>query len=370
MVFFNFKRKIIKSGILLSSVFIFLLSFVKIRKQDQRTKSIYISISRPELYHRYFYILCKYFLIENYFVYIKRSLRDIYYLKSNLDSSLLFKEVNLFIGKDKNLNPVWQIDDSKVNPNYFDFLVDSKFSSDSYFIPIGFSPLVYYYNFWNLEKFKGKRFNSLFLAGNFGKEYLNDCNDIVFNTINRYDIKIMLERCVNYINIELKTLDGPLENLLDSKVYLFEKNRLYKIPPSYFFYSLSRFDFFFAVPGLYMPYCHNIIEAMSVGTIPFLQESYADIFHPKLRNGINCITFKDKDDLMERIEFLLSLDQSIVLKIREGVLNYYSMNLTSKAIVSMLVNNQFSSIYLMAEQYSVCDLSHKIYNKPISFKCH
>src|SRR5690606_36436302 len=50
---------------------------------------------------------------------------------------------------------------------------------------------------------------------------------------------------------------------------------------------MSRSEFFIAPPGVLMPFSHNIIEAMGVGTIPITQ--YGHLFDPPLLDGETCL---------------------------------------------------------------------------------
>ncbi|MGY6522409.1 MAG: hypothetical protein ACXIUD_11805 [Mongoliitalea sp.] len=295
--------------------------------------------------------------MENYIVSIKFSIRNIYYLKCNPDSDLLFKEKKLIIGKPTNINPILILDDKRISPNYFDFIINPETKKNSYFVPIGFHPDLYFLNFWKKDfSFLYKRHKSLFMAGNMGKNYSNEYNENLFSAINRFKISQLINSYGILNRIDVKDEIDFFENVKDRLVYFVEKKNTYQIPPSKLFYFLSRFDFFFAMPGMYMPLSHNLIEAMSVGTIPFLQESYANTFQPQLKNGVDCVTFKGTEDLYERIQYLFSMDSSEVIKLRQGVCEFYLENLSSKSIVSNLLNRSYSKIYLMAEEYSVQQL--------------
>lgn len=104
------KRKLQKLKILISSIFLLIGSITKKMNLSKSSKVIFIEISKPEIYHRYYYNLCKYFLIEGYNVVIGRSLRNIYYLKCNSNASLLFKEKGIFIGKPSHNYAFFKID--------------------------------------------------------------------------------------------------------------------------------------------------------------------------------------------------------------------------------------------------------------------
>ncbi|WP_089239453.1 hypothetical protein [Belliella buryatensis] len=287
-------------------------------------------------------------------------MRNIYYLKSNADASILFKENHLIIGKPSRYSDQFIIDDKMISPDYFDFIINPKIRENSYFVPIDFQQDIYFKSFWTHDFSNGKRYKSLFMAGNFGENYSNAYNEKLFNTINRYDVKTLIESLDCYKNLEVKDEFEFFEKVEDLSIYLIEKKNGYQIPPSKLFFYLSKFDFFFALPGMYMPISHNIIEAMSVGTIPFLQQSYADIFQPQLENGINCITYLGIEDLPKKIQYLFSLELNQIISLREEVIKFYLENLTPKSIVANIINPQNSKVYLMAEQYSVNQLSLKL----------
>src|SRR5260370_10572567 len=63
--------------------------------------------------------------------------------------------------------------------------------------------------------------------------------------------------------------------------------------------TLSRCEVFLAPPGISMPQCHNIIEAMAVGCIPLT--NYIEWLSPPLTDGVNCFQFRDENDLRKRV---------------------------------------------------------------------
>lgn len=52
---------------------------------------------------------------------------------------------------------------------------------------------------------------------------------------------------------------------------------------------LASADFFLCQPGEIMPQCHNIVEAMAVGTIPLT--NYPDWLSPPLVDGREALVF-------------------------------------------------------------------------------
>lgn len=346
-------RKFFKIKVLLSSVFIWVNSIFRKRRLNGREKCVYIELEKPEIYHRYFYILIKYFFLSGYDVHIKRSLRNLYYINCDNEAFYLLKEANLNIGKPpKNIKYI-SLNDHLIKAAYFNEISVEDIHTKRYYVPIGFHPVFYFNQFWKAVREPEKRFNSLFMAGNFSRSYSNEYNEKLFGVSNRNKIKEVLQKSVKYYRITSKTEAAFIGEVQEKSIIIIDRVKDFLIDPNKMFSILNKFDFFLALPGLYMPLCHNIIESMSVGCIPFLQEGYANIFHPPLQDGINCITFNGTDDLNQRIDFLFALDQSSIATLRKGVLNYYSKFLSPESVVSFIVNGNYSKIYLMAEKTSV-----------------
>lgn len=85
---------------------------------------------------------------------------------------------------------------------------------------------------------------------------------------------------------------------------------------------LSKGNFYLCLPGGAMPWSHNAIEAMAVGTIPIIQ--YNHLFYPPLTHLKNCIAFYDYESLNEAIEVALNMDDERLDIMRQQVVNYYN----------------------------------------------
>lgn len=99
---------------------------------------------------------------------------------------------------------------------------------------------------------------------------------------------------------------------------------------------VSNATFFLCPPGVYMPWCHNLIEAMAVGTIPILQ--YADLMVPRLKHLENCLTFSNFEDLQQAIDLALMLDEGEVTRMKANVIQYYQNYLSIESIVETIKN--------------------------------
>ena len=88
---------------------------------------------------------------------------------------------------------------------------------------------------------------------------------------------------------------------------------------------LATADFFLAPPGIVMPMCHNIVEAMAVGCVPIT--NYPEWFDPALTPGENCIVFDDQDSLLDKLHMILKMPKEIIAEMRVKVLDYYEQYL-------------------------------------------
>lgn len=119
--------------------------------------------------------------------------------------------------------------------------------------------------------------------------------------------------------------------------------------------TLAKSYFFLAPPGIRMPLCFNIIEAMSVGSIPITQ--YPEFFDPPLEHLKNALVFKSKDDLLRKIRDALSMDEKEINDMQAGVANYYDKFLQIDRLPHMI--NQFeqsnTALFINAEEVSYQD---------------
>jgi hypothetical protein len=116
--------------------------------------------------------------------------------------------------------------------------------------------------------------------------------------------------------------------------------------------QLSFSDFFMACPGINQPWCHNIIEAMSVGCIPILE--YADGFVPVLEHQKNAIIFRGEQDLIEKVQYVLALSEQEIQAMRKQVIEYYENFLAPLSFIKKLEHlpKQSNDLYIFAEAVS------------------
>ena len=123
------------------------------------------------------------------------------------------------------------------------------------------------------------------------------------------------------------------------------------IDDKYWLMHLAKTDFFLAPPGIVMPMCHNIIEAMAVGAIPVT--NYPEWFSPKLEHLKNCIQFSNKQDLVDKVKFILDMDNQGIKLLRENVIDYYEAYLTNEQFINAFeaVDASHIDIFMIIECY-------------------
>lgn len=116
-----------------------------------------------------------------------------------------------------------------------------------------------------------------------------------------------------------------------------ESTRLHRATPRQYQTLLSRSDFFLAPPGVLMPHCHNIIEAMAVGAIPIT--NYGAYLSPPLEPDVNCIAFQTSDELTAQLRRVLSMPDAEIRRMRANVLRYYESHLDPAAFGRVLASH-------------------------------
>ncbi len=127
---------------------------------------------------------------------------------------------------------------------------------------------------------------------------------------------------------------------------------------------IAQADFFLSPPGIVMPMCHNLVEAMAVGTIPIT--NYPEWFTPKLEHLKNCIVFSDEDDLVDKVNMALQLGEDQLAIIRENALRYYDLHLRPENFVKKIEARTENRLnILMYSERNVAKNSAKLNGKSV-----
>jgi hypothetical protein len=99
--------------------------------------------------------------------------------------------------------------------------------------------------------------------------------------------------------------------------------------------TLAQADFFLSPPGIVMPMCHNIVEAMAVGTIPIT--NYPEWMDPHLEPMKNCLAFDDGDDLIATLRRALAMSPEEIARMKANVIEYYERYLRPQTFVERVL---------------------------------
>ncbi len=146
-------------------------------------------------------------------------------------------------------------------------------------------------------------------------------------------------------------------NSLSNKLYLVDGEK-FRIPADEWLSTLSAFDFFIATPGMIMPHCHNLIEAMSMGVIPILQ--FPHELQPCLEDDINCLKFSSIEELPYVIEKALAMESMRVKQMSGNVIKYYMKNIDPSSFKNKIDNSNCQEVKLLinAEEVSLNNIQN------------
>ncbi|MEI8320251.1 MAG: glycosyltransferase [Planctomycetia bacterium] len=186
------------------------------------------------------------------------------------------------------------------------------------------------------------RTGRLFFAGTMSRFYTK--NSILrgcFGKMDRCDI-LSIARSTHHFQ-QTGTSTDHVSKVTGGRFVLLDSS-IQGIPLSQWFSTVSQFDFMLCPPGVIMPMCHNIIEAMAVGTIPLT--NYPEWFFPPLRHGHECFAFSSGDELIARLEEIRTLPPSRIAAMRQACITYYDTHLDPKAVISRILDSGSSHVRL------------------------
>jgi len=133
--------------------------------------------------------------------------------------------------------------------------------------------------------------------------------------------------------------------------YVYCETQHCKIPPTRWLEALTKSDFFLACPGVGMPLCHNVIEALASGCIPILQ--YPTYLTPPLQDRVNCLTFHDAQSLHEVMDLIFSMSPTEISTLRANVRAHYHAYLEPGSFARRLFSGSQKKRILLLNDYRV-----------------
>lgn len=280
--------------------------------------------------------ICEILKNAGFYIYIDISL--IAYLRMNEYGKRLFKDPLIQVGSFSDhptiiVTDSCELTDEKLLCIDYNLYTTDSISGDDLFLPIMFHPNLLnpdgYARASSLSSNRDRKIR-VFFAGNIDSEsYSREIAAGEKRYLNRSAIISALIR---------DGLDGRLTvpatwrefithaqtGYYRDKFVIVDIDR-FKIPHTDWLDTLSNSEFFLSPPGYTQPFCHNIVEAMAVGTVPITQ--YGDLFKPSLQDKRECISFNSLDELIDRMKAILKED-TLSKSMSADVLHYHDKYLS------------------------------------------
>ena len=336
------------------------LAFLKLKfnEHPKNEKALLVSLENPQLYHRFTYLILKFYELAGYKIFYPMDFSKFRNLR-NKDRylGLIMRENKFLAINKKNLPEKFiELKDEMFSPDYFhSYFEKENYEENVFHIPMSFHPFMYHNGIWNLEvNLQKNRINSIFCYGNFDSKAYLAIKKTNFKVKTRTDLLQFFKKKNQFLSIKNKeeiTLNK--ENLNEKYIFALKEN--YPIKMEDIRELLTYFNFYLCCPGVVMPLCHNVIEAMSVGTIPLIEREYAEVMYPNLENNVNAIVFENLENLTEILNEIFKMEEDKISEMRQNVLEYYQNYLSPESVVKN-INYSIEKkklIYLQAEHRSV-----------------
>lgn len=349
MLLYPFRHNLRKFTI---EAFYYCKNIFKSKLVKRGEKTVYLDISKIEL-NRYLYNFISFFQISGYTVYLPKD-RKMIRILSKTKGEFLYASwiLRTKIKFGKPSSPDFCISKSQLSNNYF----GSKSDTKEFHVPMSEYPAFYFYTFETpLVELNKRRKNAIFMSGNLDPTYYyNISNSKFFDVISRREVADFISRKPYYLKVfSLEDVKDFIESKNEHKAIIVDTKEDFRIPFKELKNILVQFDYYLALPGIFIPQSHNLIESMSVGCIPIIHDNYANLFTPALQHMKNAILYNNLDELDVKVSGLFHLDESSKRDLKKNVCEYYEKYLSPISIVNNIKNNDFSKIYIQAEQKSL-----------------
>ncbi len=160
------------------------------------------------------------------------------------------------------------------------------------------------------------------MSGNFeAKIYDSDTITKNFQLLNRWQIYNEIIKHKAVVTITGTEFKEQLESSIFKNSFVVMKWQQGAIPSEEWRHYLSSAKFLFCAPGMTMPMCHNVIEAMSVGVVPII--NYQNWLNPSLIDGKNALLYNSEESIHQVINRALQMSQQEYKQLQNNVVEYY-----------------------------------------------
>ncbi len=348
----NYRHEKIKS--LLRKIYNFIKAYIKYekikRKKSNRVnykKALVIKCSNPYIFHRHFYTLLKFFSLEGFDIYFpvfnyqifRKSFKIPYF-------RLIYEERLIIFGRiPRKYEIVLELNDNNLCPDYFTSIMQND-RNNTLHIPMTMHPLFYHRQYWNkLAESAKKRKKSIFMAGNFDRKAYSIFSDGPFNIESRIEVydylqeNQMLTQIKSFHDLKILLNNNKDNILIIIHSFCVNMNQLREI--------IGHFYFYLALPGVVIPFSHNLTEALSVGAIPIIHREYAKLMAPSLEHMNNAILYNNMNDISAKIELAYNLNEENLFRLKDNASRYYKENLTPKSVINKIISKKYDLFYLL-----------------------
>ncbi|MFB9077326.1 ATPase [Flavobacterium procerum] len=255
-------------------------SYSKVRFYKEKEPVIYIHLNHQTKVRTYLNLFFRIRSVYKEPIVIKFSvLRMIFLAKWFKNLDYIYFEVPFSNNKKAKVFSHKKNADFRINYNYKKIYSVNDFQENT--LPYIMHPG----NYMQREVNKLPKKAGILMSGNFEEKIYNTKTiKSNFGLLNRWEIYQEVIKYNELISISGTDFVNELDsNRFDGKFVLM-KWQSGAIPTHKWRHYLSATDFIFCAPGMTMPMCHNVLEAMPVGVIPIL--NYPNWLNPSLQNGL------------------------------------------------------------------------------------
>lgn len=353
----------------------------KFKAKNRESKHIYIYLGKKDIYcddeGRYLYLFLKFLTFTEGNIALVKKFNLWEYRKLGTYGRKIYELDNIsFVSKlPKKTEDKVFIYDSKIQPWVskiwktsikleFDISLPTPDHDDWVFMPFPMYPSSYsekqYTGIKNLQS-SPKKIRILFAGCVIPRQYSETNSKSILKKFQIIPRTTVINTINSHFTKELLAVESwqHMQLLLSSnyqqKCIILSRSKV-EIPNEKWLDVLSKSEFFVCAPGVIMPMCHNAIESMAVGTIPIT--NYPDWFSPSLVHLKNCIRFTTQKDLIEKIELVLTMNQSQVEELHKNVIAYYEEHLSCESFLNNTVysNKSKLTVFVNAENNYVYEI--------------
>jgi hypothetical protein len=326
------------------------------KPNGKTTKSIYLDVS-DDRFQRRLYGLLYFLTLSGYSIAIRNRFSFLAGLSKYSKRILELPNVTLTSRKKVSVDILITDRKDNVGIRLLDQYYTPDNSEEAIKVPHTFHPnIISFQNEAYLTKIRESHtrdIKCLFFGNSDPDSYSSPNLNEVFGIFTRREI-------LDFIEYEFKE-DAQYGIKEDQQKSLVIQDRSNPIPQNLLLPTLVRCDFFLATPGVAIPACHNLIEAMSVGVIPIIE--FPHLIFPPLTPGKNCIHFSSMEELSSIIHRIITDDfnREDISIMREHVITFYQDHLSGEAVVKKLEKSwgKLRRIYLNAEIYTTNKMLEK-----------